>query len=46
MLIGRNQLVSEYPEIVVGKGSYGEVSFQTYEGMAVAAKRYKNCSKE
>ena len=38
MLIGRNQLVSEDPEIILGKGSYGEVSFQTYQGMAVAVK--------
>lgn len=42
MLIGRNQLISEKPEILLGKGSYGEVSFQTYQGMAVAVKKYKN----
>ena len=46
MQIRRNQLVSEDPEIVLGRGSYGEVSFQTYQGMAVAVKKYKNCSKE
>ena len=38
MLIERNQLISENPEILLGKGSYGEVSLQTYQGMAVAVK--------
>ncbi len=46
MIISRNQLVSDDPETLLGKGSYGEVSFQTYQGMAVAVKKYKNCSKE
>jgi hypothetical protein len=46
MIISRNQLVSDDPETVLGKGAYGEVSFQTYQGMAVAVKKYKNCSKE
>ena len=46
MLIERNQLISENPEILLGKGSYGEVSLQTYQGMAVAVKKYKNCLKD
>ena len=46
MLIGRNQLISEDPEILLGKGSYGEVSLQTYQGMSVAVKKYKNCLKD
>ena len=46
MLIQRNELTSESPEVLLGKGSYGEVTLQTYQGMAVAVKKYKNCSKE
>ncbi len=46
MIISRNQLVSDDPKTVLGKGAYGEVSFQTYQGMAIAVKKYKNCSKE
>ncbi|CAB3982599.1 Hypothetical predicted protein [Paramuricea clavata] len=41
-----NELASESPEVLLEKGSYGEVTLQTYQGMAVAVKKYKNCSKE
>ena len=45
MLIGRNQLISEDPEILLGKGSYGEVSLQAYQGMSVAAKKIEKLFK-
>lgn len=44
--IGRDQLTPENPEIILGKGSFGEVSLQTYHGEYVAVKKFIRQSSE
>ena len=46
MTIDRSQLVPENPDVLLGKGAYGEVSLQTYQGMEVAVKKFRYSTKE
>ena len=46
MIIDRSQLVPENPDVLLGKGAYGEVSLQTYQGMEVAVKKFRYSTKE
>ena len=46
MIIDRNQLAPENPEVLLGKGAYGEVSLHIYQGMEVAVKKFRHGTKE
>lgn len=46
MKIDRKDLTSEFPQLVLGKGAFGEVTLEKYQGMYVAVKKFTRHSQK